>query len=42
MASTVVALYDDFASANAAIKELVDNGFSRDDISMIASDASGE
>lgn len=42
MARTVVALYDDFASANAAVRELVDNGFTRDDISLLASDANGE
>ncbi len=42
MARTVVALYDDFASANAAVRELVDNGFRRDDISLLASDESGE
>lgn len=41
MARTVVALYDDFASANAAVRDLVDNGFSRDDISLMASDAEG-
>ena len=42
MASTVVALYDDFASANAAVRDLVDNGFTRNDISIVASDATGE
>lgn len=42
MARIVVALYDDFASANDAVRELVDNSFSRDDISLMASDASGE
>ncbi len=42
MARTVVALYDNFADANAAIRELVDNGFPRDDISIMASDANGE
>lgn len=42
MTRTVVALFDDFNSANAALRELVDNGFSRDDISMIASDNEGE
>lgn len=42
MASTVVALYDDFASANAAVRDLVDNGFNRNDVSIVASDASGE
>lgn len=42
MARTVVALYDSFADANAAVRELVDNGFSRDDISIMANDATGE
>jgi hypothetical protein len=42
MTRTVVALFDDFNTANAALRELVDNGFSRDDISLMASDASGE
>lgn len=42
MTRTVVALFDDFASANAAVRELVDNGFTRDDISLMASDSNGE
>jgi hypothetical protein len=42
MTRTVVALFDDFNSANTALRELVDNGFSRDDISLIASDSEGE
>jgi hypothetical protein len=42
MARTVVALFEDFNHANAALRELVDSGFSRDDISMIASDREGE
>ncbi len=42
MARTVVALYDDFASANAAVRELVDSEFIQDDISLLASDATGE
>jgi hypothetical protein len=42
MSRTVVALYDDFATANAAVRELVDNGITRDDISLLASDESGE
>jgi hypothetical protein len=42
MARTVVALYDDFISANSAVKELVENDFSNEDISVIASDISGE
>ena len=35
---TVVALYDNFSSANAAVRELVDRGFNREDISLMASD----
>lgn len=42
MARTVIALFDDFASANASVRDLVDNGFSRDDISIMASDSTGE
>lgn len=42
MTRTVVALFDNFSTANAALRELVDNGFSRDDISMMANDRSGE
>ncbi|MGE5224048.1 MAG: hypothetical protein ACM3PY_16535 [Omnitrophica WOR_2 bacterium] len=42
MARTVVALFDSFADANASVRELVDNGFSRDDISIMANDATGE
>jgi hypothetical protein len=42
MTRTVVALYDDFNDANAAIRDLVDNGFSRDEISLMASDPENE
>lgn len=42
MTRTVVALYDNFEHANMAVRELVDNGFSRDDISLMAGDESGE
>ncbi len=42
MTRTVIALYDDFADANGAVRELVDNGFPREDISIIANDATGE
>jgi hypothetical protein len=40
MAKTVVALYDDRSEAEAAIRELQDNGFRREDISLAASDTS--
>jgi hypothetical protein len=38
MTRTVVALFDDFNDASGAVRDLVDNGFSRDDISLMASD----
>ena len=41
MARTVVAIYENFHTANSAIRELVDAGFSRDNISLIANNASG-
>jgi uncharacterized membrane protein len=36
MNKTVVALYDDFTSANDVVKELVDYGFAREDISVMS------
>jgi hypothetical protein len=42
MARTVVALYDDFDDASAAVRELVDHGFSRDSISFMAADRNRE
>ncbi|MFM8322235.1 MAG: hypothetical protein ACKOC5_15080 [Chloroflexota bacterium] len=42
MTKTVVALYDDAGSARQAMSELVDNGFSREDISLMTPDASGQ
>lgn len=42
MARTVVAIYDDFQSANSAVRDLVDNGFPRDNISLIANNSRGE
>jgi hypothetical protein len=42
MTKTVVALYDDREAAQRAVSELVNNGFERDDISLLAPDASGE
>lgn len=41
MAHTVVALYDDFDTARRVVEELVSSGFDRDDISIVANDASG-
>lgn len=42
MTKTVVALYDDFDSARSAVEALVDGGFERSDISLVANDASGK
>lgn len=42
MARTVVAIYDSFQTANQAVRDLVDNGFPRDNISIIANNARGE
>lgn len=42
MNKTIVALYDDFNSATNAVKDLVYNGFSRDNISLMSADSSGE
>lgn len=42
MARTVVALYDNFDTARNAVEALVDAGFNRTDISMVASDSAGE
>lgn len=36
MARTVVALYDNFQTANSAVRDLVDHGFSRENISIVA------
>jgi hypothetical protein len=42
MARTIVAIYDDFQAANSAVRELVDSGFPRDNISIIANSGRGE
>lgn len=42
MARTVVAIYETFQSANNAVRELVDIGVPRDNISLIANNARGE
>lgn len=39
---TIVALYDDFVEAQRTVQDLVDNGFQRNNISLVASDAEGE
>jgi hypothetical protein len=38
---TVVALYDNFSEAQKVVQDLVDHGFQRSNISMVASDADG-
>lgn len=42
MARTVVAIYDSFHTANEAVRDLVDGGFPRDNISIVANNTSGE
>ncbi len=42
MTKTIVGLYDDFASAERTVQDLVNSGFARDDMSMVASNATGE
>jgi uncharacterized protein (TIGR02271 family) len=42
MAKTIVALYDNFTTAEAVARALVESGFAREDISLMANDASGE
>ena len=42
MERTVVALYDNLDTAQAAVKELLDNGFSRDDISVVRTNQQGD
>ena len=39
---TVVAVYDNFDTANKAIKALVEEGFARSDIGLAANNAAGE
>lgn len=41
MTRTVVALYDNIDDANRAVRELVDNGFDRSVISLMAGDQAG-
>jgi len=42
MAKTVVGLFDTIAEAQSVVQELVNSGFQRNDISLIANDAKGE
>ncbi len=42
MARTVVAIYDDFPTAKAAVRDLVDHGFPRDNISIVVNNTSGD
>lgn len=41
MERTVVALYDNLDTAQTAVRELLDNGFSRDDISVVRTNQQG-
>ena len=41
MTQTIVALYDDFTHVQQAVQEMVDAGFDRSDISIVANDADG-
>lgn len=42
MARTIVGLFDTFAQAQSAVNDLISAGFSRDDISVVANNVSGE
>jgi stress response protein YsnF len=42
MAKTIVALYDDLPTAEAVARALVESGIRREDISLMANDASGQ
>jgi hypothetical protein len=42
MAKTVIGLFDTFSEAQSVVQELVNSGFSRNDISLLANDARGE
>jgi hypothetical protein len=42
MTKTIVGLYDQFSQAQEAVRELVEGGIPRENISMVANDAKGE
>jgi uncharacterized protein (TIGR02271 family) len=42
MAKSIVGIFDKRSDAESAVRELIDSGFSRNDISLIAGNASGE
>src|SRR4029079_10795329 len=42
MAKAIVALYDNFTTAETVARALVESGFAREDISLMANDPSGE
>src|SRR5215213_244745 len=42
MAKTVVGLFDTAAEAQSVVQELINSGFQRNDISLVANDAKGE
>lgn len=42
MAKTIVGLYDEFNTAQRVVQDLVDSGFPRENISLLANNATGE
>lgn len=42
MTRTVVAIYDNFQTANSAVRDLIDSGYPRDKISLVAANERGE
>ncbi|HMR64705.1 MAG TPA: hypothetical protein PKE64_11920, partial [Anaerolineae bacterium] len=42
MAKTIVGLYDDFATAQQVVQDLLDAGFADEDVSLVASDSAGD
>src|SRR5215213_4079166 len=42
MAKTIVGMFDSLADAQSAVRELVDAGVSRENISLVAGDTKGE
>jgi len=42
MKKAVVGVFDDFAKAESTVRDLIDNGFAREDINLIVRDAEGK
>lgn len=42
MAKTIVGLYDDFATAQQVVQDLLDAGFADEDVSIVANDTAGD